>query len=63
MVWCLCLYIMVSMWLAEPVSDVPRTVTIAGRITLGVAVAITLVLGVLPTWLLDLGDSLTRLVR
>jgi NADH:ubiquinone oxidoreductase subunit 2 (subunit N) len=57
------LRIMVSMWLAEPVSDAPRTVTIAGRFTLGVAVAITLVLGVLPTWLLDLGDSLTRLVR
>ena len=54
---------MVSMWLAEPVSDVPRTVTIAGRLTLGVAVAITLVLGVLPTWLLNLGDSLARLVR
>ena len=54
---------MVSMWLAEPASVAPRTVTIAGRLTLGVAVAITLVLGVLPTWLLDLGDSLTRLVR
>jgi NADH-quinone oxidoreductase subunit N len=37
------LRIMVSMWLADPVSDAPRTVTIAGRMTLGVAVAITLV--------------------
>jgi NADH-quinone oxidoreductase subunit N len=57
------LRVMVSMWLAEPVSDAPRTVTIAGRMTLGIAVAITLVLGVLPTWLLNLGDSLTNLVR
>jgi NADH-quinone oxidoreductase subunit N len=57
------LRIMVSMWLAEPASVAPRTVTIAGRLTLGAAVAITLVLGVLPTWLLNLGDSLTRLVR
>jgi len=63
MAWCLCLRITVSMWLAEPASVAPRTVTIAGRLTLGVAVAITLVLGVLPTWLLDLGDSLTNLVR
>jgi len=54
---------MVSMWLAEPVTVAPRTITIAGRLSLGVAVTITLVLGVLPTWLLDLGDSLTRLVR
>ena len=53
------LRIMVSMWLAEPVSNAPRKVTIAGRLTLGIAVAITLVLGVLPTWLLNLGDSLT----
>ena len=57
------LRVMVSMWLAEPASVAPRTVTIAGRLTLGAAVAITLVLGVLPTWLLNLGDSLTRLVR
>jgi len=57
------LRIMVSMWLAELTSVAPRTVTIAGRTTLGIAVAITLVFGVLPTWLLDLGDSLTSLVR
>ena len=57
------LRIMVSMWLAEPASVAPRKVTIAGRMTLGIAVAITLVLGVLPTWLLNLGDSLTNLVR
>jgi NADH-quinone oxidoreductase subunit N len=52
------LRIMVSMWLAEPASAAPRTVTIAGRMTLGIAVAVTLVLGVLPTWLLNLSDSL-----
>ncbi len=57
------LRIMVSMWLAEPVTVAPRTITIAGRLSLGVAVVITLVLGVLPTWLLDLGDSLTSLAR
>ena len=57
------LRIMVSMWLAEPATVAPRTITIAGRLTLGIAVAVTLVLGVLPTWLLDLGDSLTNLVR
>jgi NADH-quinone oxidoreductase subunit N len=57
------LRIMVSMWLAEPSSNAPPSVTLAGRVTLATAVAITLVLGVLPTYLLRLSDSLTSLAR
>jgi NADH-quinone oxidoreductase subunit N len=57
------LRIMVSMWLAEPSSNAPPSVTLVGRVTLAAAVAITLVLGVLPTYLLRLSDSLASLAR
>jgi NADH-quinone oxidoreductase subunit N len=62
------LRIMVSMWLSEPradapVASMPYELSMSSRITLGLTVAITLVLGILPTWLLDVGDSLTALVR
>ena len=56
------LRIMVSMWLAEP-SSARRTVSLAGRVTLAAAVAVTLVLGVVPTYLLRLSESLTSLAR
>jgi NADH-quinone oxidoreductase subunit N len=56
------LRIMVSMWLAEP-SSARRTVSLTGRVTLAAAVAITLVLGVVPTYLLRLSESLTSLAR
>ncbi len=56
------LRIMVSMWLAEP-SGARRTVSFAGRVTLAAAVAITLALGVVPTYLLRLSESLTSLAR
>jgi NADH-quinone oxidoreductase subunit N len=56
------LRIMVSMWLAEP-SSARRTVSLASRVTLAAAVAITLVLGVVPTYLLRLSESLTSLAR
>ena len=57
------LRIMVSMWLAEPASSDRRALSLANRVTLGLAVGVTLVLGVLPMWLLDLSDSLTSLAR
>ncbi|MGA1743382.1 MAG: NADH-quinone oxidoreductase subunit N [Ilumatobacteraceae bacterium] len=62
------LRIMVSMWLSvpradAPVASMPYELSMSSCITLGLAVAITLVLGILPTWLLDVGDSLTALVR
>jgi NADH-quinone oxidoreductase subunit N len=57
------LRIMVSMWLAEPSSNAPPSVTLAGRVTLATAVAITLVLGVVPKYLLRLSDSLASLAR
>ncbi|MGA1656221.1 MAG: NADH-quinone oxidoreductase subunit N, partial [Ilumatobacteraceae bacterium] len=62
------LRIMVSMWLSEPradapVASMPYELSMSSRITLGLAVAITLVLGILPTWLLDVGDSLTSFAR
>ena len=62
------LRIMVSMWLSEPrpdapVASMPYGLSMSSRITLGLAVAITLVLGMLPTWLLDVGDSLSSFAR
>ncbi|MGA0044557.1 MAG: NADH-quinone oxidoreductase subunit N, partial [Ilumatobacteraceae bacterium] len=62
------LRIMVSMWLSEPradapVASMPYELSMSSRITLGLAVAITLVLGILPTWLLDVGDSLSSFAR
>jgi len=50
------------MWLAES-SGARRIVSLASRVTLAAAVAITLVLGVVPTYLLRLSESLTSLAR
>jgi hypothetical protein len=41
----------------------PYGLSMSSRITLGLAVAITLVLGIVPAWLLDFGDSLHALAR
>ena len=57
------LRIMVSMWLAEPATTERLELSFAARLTLGLAVAITLIVGVLPSRLLDLSDSLALLVR
>jgi NADH-quinone oxidoreductase subunit N len=62
------LRIMVSMWLSESTAGgtlpiTPRVISVSSRVTLGLAVALTLVLGILPTWLLDVSDSLTSLAR
>jgi len=59
------LRIMVSMWLAEPDSSASSTavLTLPTRVVLVASVVITLVLGILPSVVLDLGDSLTALVR
>jgi NADH-quinone oxidoreductase subunit N len=62
------LRIMVSMWLSEPTAGgtlpiTPRVMSMSSRVTLGLAVTLTLVLGILPTWLLDVSDSLTSLAR
>ena len=58
------LRIMVSMWLAEPSSEArPLQVGAAGRISLAVTVAATLILGVFPSILLSLEDLGIRLAR
>jgi NADH-quinone oxidoreductase subunit N len=59
------LRIMVSMWLAEPDSAAssPAVLTLPTRVVLVASVVITLVLGILPSFVLDLGDSLTALAR
>ena len=59
------LRIMVSMWLAEPDSSAssPAVLTLPTRVVLVASVVITLVLGILPSFVLDLGDSLTALAR
>ena len=59
------LRIMVSMWLAEPDSSASSAtvLTLPTRVVLVASVVITLVLGILPSFVLDLGDSLTALAR
>ena len=62
------LRIMVSMWLSVPASSEATSalapkLSLPLRVTLVSAVAITLVLGVLPTWLLDVSDSLALFAR
>ena len=58
------LRIMVSMWLAEPASSSqPVRIGTAGRVSLALAVATTLILGVFPSILLDLKDLGTNFVR
>jgi NADH-quinone oxidoreductase subunit N len=62
------LRIMVSMWLSVPASGEATSalapkLSLPLRVTLVSAVAITLVLGVLPTWLLDVSDSLALFAR
>ncbi|MFM7894285.1 MAG: NADH-quinone oxidoreductase subunit N [Actinomycetota bacterium] len=56
------LRIMVSMWLSD--SSSPRiSLGLAARLTMFVTVAITVVLGVLPNFVLRLSDTLTTLAR
>jgi NADH-quinone oxidoreductase subunit N len=58
------LRIMVSMWLAEPDSSTRAAVlSLPARVVLVVSVAVTLTVGVLPSFVLDLADSLTALAR
>jgi NADH-quinone oxidoreductase subunit N len=60
------LRIMVSMWLTEtsaPEVAQPVRISAAGRISLGITVATTLILGVFPSILLDLEGLATRLAR
>jgi NADH:ubiquinone oxidoreductase subunit 2 (subunit N) len=55
---------MVSMWLADPDSSTNAiALSLPARVVLVVSVAVTLVVGVLPSVVLDLTDSLTTLVR
>jgi len=56
------LRIMVSMWLSD--SSSPRiSLGLAARLTMLVTVAITVVLGVLPSFVLRLSDTLATLAR
>jgi NADH:ubiquinone oxidoreductase subunit 2 (subunit N) len=52
------------MWLAEPDSSAPATThSLPARVVLVVSVAVTLTVGVLPSFVLDLADSLTALAQ
>lgn len=57
------LRIMVSMWLADAEADEAQVVTVPvlSRIAIGVAFVITLVIGFVPSLILDLGSNLTQL--
>ncbi|MFM8957260.1 MAG: proton-conducting transporter membrane subunit, partial [Actinomycetota bacterium] len=56
------LRIMVSMWMSDSPSA-HISLGLAARLTMFVTVAITVVLGVLPTFVLRLSDTLTTLAR
>ncbi|MBM3806180.1 MAG: NADH-quinone oxidoreductase subunit N [Actinobacteria bacterium] len=55
------LRIMVSMWLADPSDSTTVKVPPLSRISIAVAVAVTLVTGFLPSLILDLGSNLAEL--
>ena len=55
------LRIMVSMWLSDTTSYVSVKVPLFSTIAIAIAVSVTLVIGVLPSLLLDLTSNLTQL--
>jgi len=55
------LRIMVSMWLSDATSSVPVKVPLFSTIAIAIAVSVTLVIGVLPSLLLDITSNLTQL--
>ena len=55
------LRIMVSMWLSDAASSTSVKVPLFSTIAIAIAVSITLVIGVLPSLLLDLTSNLTQL--
>jgi len=55
------LRIMVSMWLSDAASSTSAKVPLFSTIAIAIAVSITLVIGVLPSLLLDLTSNLTQL--
>ena len=59
------LRIMIAVWLADaPESDEkPSALPGTLRLSVALAVAFTLVVGIYPQWILNLGDSVTKLIR
>ncbi|MFM8776603.1 MAG: NADH-quinone oxidoreductase subunit N, partial [Actinomycetota bacterium] len=55
------LRIMVNMWLADRTDTTTLVVPTLSRISIGVAVVVTLVVGFLPSLVLDLGSNLAEL--
>jgi NADH:ubiquinone oxidoreductase subunit 2 (subunit N) len=52
------------MWLAEPDSSAAATtLSLPAQVVLVVSVAVTLIVGILPSFVLDVADSLTALAR
>ena len=57
------LRIMVSMWLADPAADAPRVpVPFTAGVTILATVGFTLVVGIVPGWIIDAADNATALV-
>jgi len=57
------LRIMISMWVGDAATESPVRVPFAMGATIFVAVAFTLVLGVVPGWLIDAADQVTQYAR
>ncbi len=57
------LRIMVRMWLADPEGDARATVSFSAGLAIASAVVFTLVVGVLPGWLIDAADTVTAFAR
>ena len=59
------LRIMIAVWLADaPDSDEkPEALPVTLALSVALAVAFTLVVGIYPQWILNIGDSVTKLIR
>jgi NADH:ubiquinone oxidoreductase subunit 2 (subunit N) len=57
------LRVMVMMWLAKPASAASRRVGMTGRLALGVSVFAAVVLGVLPSAVLRVAETLVDFAR
>ncbi len=57
------LRIMVKMWLAEPEGDERVTVSFSAGLAIAAAAIFTLVVGIIPGWLIDAADTVTAIAR
>lgn len=57
------LRIMVNMWLADAEDDSSLPIPLSAGLAIGAAAAFTLVVGIIPGWLIDAADTVTAIAR